>query len=222
MTKGGGCRGRWRIRCESKPDEANNVLTVLSSLLKKAVEWGELERLPCVIKLLPNPRRTMGFQDFDQYERLLMVARKRGPDTYLMVLAGGDAGLRLGEIIALEWRDIDMAARRLTVERSDWLGHVNVPKGGRSRQLPMTQRLTAAVKAVRHLRGERVLCLPDGSPITRDRVIKAVRGAQRIAGIEQGVHILRHTFCSAFALRATADKSRSTTSRREKRTSDSE
>ena len=75
----------------------------------------------------------------------------------------------------------------------------------------MTQRLTAAVKAVRHLRGERVLCLPDGSPITRDCVIKAVRGAQRIAGIEQGVHILRHTFCSAFARRATADKSRSIT-----------
>ena len=146
---------------------------------------GELERLPCVIKLLPNPKRTMGFHDFDQYERLLMVARKRGPDTYLMVLAGGDAGLRLGEIIALEWRDIDMAARRLTGERSDWLGHVNVPKGGRSRQLPMTQRLTAAVKAVRHLRGERVLCLPDGSPITRDRSIKAVRGAQRIAGTEK-------------------------------------
>ena len=71
-----------------------------------------------------------------------------------------------------------------------------MPKGGRSRQLPMTQRLTAALKAVRHLRGARVLCLTDGSPITRDRVIKAVRGTQRIAGIEQGVHILRHTFCS--------------------------
>jgi integrase len=102
-----------------------------------------------------------------------------------MVLAGGDAGLRLGEIVALEWRDIDLAARRLTVERSDWLGHVTVPKGGRSRQLPLTQRLTAALKAARHLRCERVLCLPDGSPITRDRVIKALRGAQRIAGIEQ-------------------------------------
>jgi integrase len=50
-----------------------------------------------------------------------------------MLLADGDAGLRLGEIIALEWRDIDLAARRLTVERSDWLGHVTAPKGGRSR-----------------------------------------------------------------------------------------
>jgi site-specific recombinase XerD len=28
--------------------------------------------------------------------------------------------------------------------------------------------------------------------MTRDRVIKAVRGAQRVAGIDQGVHILRH------------------------------
>jgi len=128
-----------------------------------------------------------------------------------MVLAGGDAGLRLGEIIALEWRDIDLAVRRLTVERSDGQGHVTVPKGGRSRRLPMTQRLTAALKTGRHLRGDRVLCLPDGSPITRDRVIKAVRGAQRVAGIEQGVHILRQPACSAFAPRATADKSRSTT-----------
>jgi len=183
------------------PKTANNVLTVLSTLLKKAVEWNELERLPCAIKLLPNPKKTMGFHDFDQYERLLDVARKRGRDGYLMVLLGGDAGLRLGEIVAVEWGDVDLAARRLTVQRSDWLGHVTVPKGGRSRQLPMTQRLTAALKGARHLRSDRVLCLPDGSPTTRDRVIKAVRGAQRVASIEQGVHILRHTFCSHLAMK---------------------
>jgi integrase len=118
-----------------------------------------------------------------------------------MVLLGGDAGLRLGEILALEWRDIELAARRLTVRRSDWLGHVTVPKGGRSRQLPMKQRLTAALKAGLHLRSDRVLSLRDGSPMTRDRVIKGVRGAQRVVGIEQGVHILRHTFCSHLAMK---------------------
>ena len=37
--------------------------------------------------------------------------------------------------------------------------------------------------------------------MTRDRVIKAVRGAQRLAGIEPGVHILRHTFCSHLAMK---------------------
>jgi len=77
----------------------------------------------------------MGFHDFDQYERLLTIARKRGAETYLMILLGGDAGLRLGEIVALEWRDVDLEARRVTVQRSDWLGHVTVPKGGGSRQL---------------------------------------------------------------------------------------
>jgi len=87
------------------------------------------------------------------------------------------------------------------VQRSEWLGHVTVPKGGRSRQLPMTQRLTAALKAARHLRSDRVLCLADGSSITRDRVIKVIRSAQRVAGIDEGVHILRHTFCSHLAMK---------------------
>lgn len=52
---------------------------------------------------------------------------------------------------AVEWGEL------LTVERSDWHGHVGVPKGGRSRQLPMTQRLTAALKHARHLRSDLVL-----------------------------------------------------------------
>jgi len=139
----------------------------------------------------------MGFADFDQYERLLTVARRRGTDAYLMVLLGGDAGLRLGKSSRSNGAILISTLGRLTVQRSDWLGHVTVPKGGRSRrQLPMTQRVTAALKSARHLRSNRVLCLPDGSPITRDRVIKTVRGAQRVAGSapEQGVHVLRHTF----------------------------
>ena len=53
----------------------------------------------------------------------------------------------------------------------------------------MTQRLTAALKSARHLRSDRVLCVSGGAPITRDRVIKAVRAAQRAAGIEPGVDL---------------------------------
>jgi integrase len=65
------------------------------------------------------------------------------------VLLGGDAGLRLGEIVALEWQDIDLRTQRLNIQRSDWCGHVTVPKGGRSRRLPMTERLTRALKTTR-------------------------------------------------------------------------
>src|SRR6266851_2394398 len=41
---------------DKAPKTVNNVLTVLSVLLKKAMEWGELDRLPCAIKLLKVPK----------------------------------------------------------------------------------------------------------------------------------------------------------------------
>jgi integrase len=187
---------------ERSPKTVNNVLMLLRTMLKKAVEWGELDKLSCLITMLKVPKTTMGFFDFFDYERLVQSASRRSASAHLMVLLGGDAGLRLGEIVALEWTDIDLARRRLTVERSDWRGHVTCPKGGRTRILPLTQRLAAALKGHRHLRSPRVLSLPDGKPMHRDHVIKAIRGAQRTAGLKQaGVHILRHTFCSHLAMR---------------------
>ncbi len=39
------------------PKTVNNVLTVLSTLLKKAVEWGELDRLPCIDQVVAESRR---------------------------------------------------------------------------------------------------------------------------------------------------------------------
>src|SRR5258708_2808749 len=35
------------------PKTVNNVLTVLNVLLKKAVEWDVIDRMPCAIRLLP-------------------------------------------------------------------------------------------------------------------------------------------------------------------------
>jgi hypothetical protein len=55
------------------------LTTVLSTLLKKAVEWNELDRLPCTITLLRNPKKTMGFHDFEEYERLLAAAQRAAP-----------------------------------------------------------------------------------------------------------------------------------------------
>ena len=45
---------RLKAQLETKsPKTVNNVLTVLSVLLKKAVEWDVIERMPCTVKLLP-------------------------------------------------------------------------------------------------------------------------------------------------------------------------
>jgi integrase len=180
----------------------NNVLTVLNVLLKKAVEWDVIERVPCTIRLLPIPKGSAGFYDFSDYERLVAVARANDRTAHLIVLLAGDAGLRCGEIMALEWGDVDLAKRQLAVRRSDWQGHVTVPKGGRIRYVPLTVRLGVALRDHRHLLGRRVVCKRDGSPLTQDVVADHVRRMARRAQLDaSGVHRLRHTFCSHLAMR---------------------
>lgn len=75
--------------------------------------------------------------------------------------------MRCGEIMALEWGDINFPRRKLGVQRSDWKGHVTSTKGGRVRYVPLTVRLAEALQQHRHLRGVRVLCQDDNSPLTQ-------------------------------------------------------
>ena len=62
-----------------------------------------------------------------------------------------------GEIMALEWSDVDLRRGQLTIERSEWKSEVTATKGMKLRVVPMTQRLQKALAAFRHLRGDRVL-----------------------------------------------------------------
>jgi hypothetical protein len=83
---------------DRSPKTVNNVLMLFRTVLKKAVEWGELERLPCTVTMLSCPKSVVGFFDFIDYEHLVVAAQRRAPTAHLMVLFGGDAGLRLEEM----------------------------------------------------------------------------------------------------------------------------
>ena len=144
------------------PKTVNNVLTVLNTLLKVAVEWDVIDRLPCTVRLLPTPHTVAAFHDFESYDRLVAAAKVVDDRAYLVVLLGGDSGLRCGEMMALEWTDLDLDKRHLCVQRSDWKGQVTVPKGGRLRHIPLTTRLAAALRDHRHLRGGGAGAVPEG------------------------------------------------------------
>ena len=105
-------------------------------------------------------------------------------------------------MIGLRWDDVDLVKRQLRVERSEWRGHIGVPKGGRTRHVPLTIRLAKALRHHQQLRGPLVLCQPDGTSLTHNMVSDAVRRAARRARLSvSGVHRLRHTFCSHLAMR---------------------
>jgi integrase len=154
--------------------------------------------MPCAIRLLPLARSSASFHDFDDFERLVEAARDDSL-AYLVVLLGGEAGLRCGEMMALEWNDVDFKKRQLCIQRSDWKGHVTTPKSGRMRYIPLTVRLDAALRDHRHLKGPRVLCSNRGAPLNQRQVQGLVLRAARRGNLDKpGVHILRHTFCSHY------------------------
>jgi integrase len=189
------------------PKTVNNVLTVLNTVFTAAMDWGVIDAKPCVVRLLKVPRTCASFHDFGAYNRLVEAARRLEDNAYLVVLLGGEAGLRCGEMLALQWRDVNLATGLLTVERSDWKGHVTTTKGGRVRHVPLTKRLKVALETRRHLRGSRVLSGREGRPLTQKMVQNLVKWAARRAGVPHGVHILRHTFCSHLAMRGGSARS---------------
>jgi integrase len=186
------------------PKTVNGILSVLTKLLKMAVEWQVLDVLPVTVKLLKTTLPELPFYDFEDFERLVAGAARVSQEALADVLLGGHAGLRRGEMVALEWSDIDVKRGLLTVRRGEWEGEVISPKGGRSRVIPMSQALKKALNDIRHLRGERVFFQRDGAAVDETTLRSWMQRAQKQAGlgINKGqIHILRHTFCSHLAMR---------------------
>lgn len=192
------------------PKTTNNALVCLNGILKRAVEWHVIDKMPCTIKLLKVPKvLEPKYYEPVTYEHLVEVAKSIDPRVELFVLLGGDAGLRCGEIIALEQSDIDFKRGYLVVRRSEWEGHLTVPKSGRERKVTLTARLKAALLRNRHLRGDRVLWRDDGrEKVTQVLLAKWMSRVQRRAGVKVtgGIHILRHTFCSRLAMAGASTK----------------
>lgn len=181
----------------------NNTASVMNSALKAAVRWRVIPFIPHRFALLKRDKRRAKFYDFDEYQWLVDAAQKIDSRIHVAVLLGGDAGLRRGEIIALEWSDVDLRRGQLTIERSEWKSEVTATKGMKVRVVPMTQRLQKALAAFRHLRGDRVLYADGGSSVTAKVLQKWMAQAQRRANLRAtgAIHILRHTFCSHLAMK---------------------
>ena len=111
----------------------------------------------------------------------------------------------MGEILALRWLDVDFERRLVCVEQNDWRGIIGTTKGNRVRYIPMTVRLTEALRAHRHLRSPLVVVRPNNTPMTHSALVEALNRAERAAGLPLwSPHKLKHTFCSHLAMRGAA------------------
>lgn len=175
----------------------NNFLIVLSRCLKVAVEWGVIKDAP-KIKLLKVQAQKFDHLSEDECKRLLSSC-----DDFLrdMVVVALKTGLRFGELVALELKDVDIVNRQLTVKQSLYRGVIGSTKTNRIRFIPLLDDVSDILQLRANKNGH-IFTRDDGKYLSHAMCINWLRQACQKAGLRRiGWHTLRHTFASQLAQR---------------------
>jgi integrase len=179
----------------------NNILAVVSKPLKYAEDAKVIDRAPKV-GMFKVERPEIESLTFEEYSSLLAAARADGPEALVAVCLAGEAGMRVGEVKALRWReDVDLVSGTVTVAQQMRLGVVGTPKGRTRRTVPMTAELRDALRTLDVVRTGYVVRNLDGSPWTDGQADAVIKRLCARAGLPwRGWHLLRHTFGTHAAL----------------------
>ena len=179
--------------------------TILNRAFRDAVQWNFLPRNPCAAVKKPKVQaKVMKCLSKEEAQRLLDTAR--AARLYALYALAVTTGLRMGELLGLEWDDIDLEAATLSVRRNlvEIAGEFSVgePKSAKGKRLVTLPEV--AVKSLREHRrrmlaeghiGKMVFCDTDGgyirqSNLTR-RSFKPLLKKAELPDIR--FHDLRHT-----------------------------
>jgi integrase len=189
------------------PATVGMMKSVLCAILNVAVEDELIDRNPAARagKFIPKAEQSRPFLSPEAAQALLGTARETDPEFHPVFLMMLRAGLRIGEVRALEWGDIDLAEKSLTVRKTNYRGHIGTPKGGRERTIPISDELESVLRVHRAKRAEVVLksgrkwvfADDSGKPIEDKKVNSRLAKCLAVAGLPRMTsHSLRHSFGS--------------------------
>lgn len=181
----------------------NNHLAALSSLLSLARTFDELPAghvLPA-IEWFRIERPAIDFLTFEEAGRLRAACEWNRWGVMLRLAL--ETGLRVGELCALQWADVE--AGRLCVMRSVDRGKLDLPKGGRTRVVPLTERAKALLERWPRRAGSPWMFPQRDGGFIRNPQHTAAEAigelSKRVLGRRIGWHTLRHTFASHLVMR---------------------
>lgn len=180
--------------------------SLVRSVLRAAVEAGYLAQMPKLPKVPMSGRKLPAAPTVAMVD--LLLDNSSGWARVAIAL-GAFAGLRAGEVLALEVRDVDLVHDQLLVRRALSADTVLPPKSGHERVVPLVPQLrkiiATAIGGKKPL--ERVVERDHGRVLRRQTVLQALYLVQAPL-IERGLletrwsfHQLRHFFCSELVRR---------------------
>ena len=184
-------------------NSVNAVISVIQSSLKTAHLLGLTKEYTADKikrpKLKEKPVECFSLAEQKMIEQAILTGKKDKQYGIILCLY---SGLRIGELLALQWSDIDLAKGILTVSKSCHDGKggliIDEPKTATSRRMiPLPKQLLPILKLWKKRSGSPFVVSSNGKPIL-------VRSYQRSFELllkklkipHKGFHSLRHTFAT--------------------------
>jgi integrase len=171
-------------------------LNFVRTVMRAAVESGVLATLPEFPKL-PRPGRKL--PDAPSTEEVRAMLTHATGWLRVAVALAAYAGLRMGEVRALEVRDVDLDGARILVRRAYSGDEVLSPKSTHERVVPIAAMLVDYVREAMRDKLPTALVVVNerGRTPGRTLVLNRLKALQRKHGLrERSFHSLRHHFCS--------------------------
>jgi len=172
----------------------NNHLIVLSKCLKTAQEREIIEKIPKIRLLKVQPQKF----DFLTEEESQQLLDGCSGLVYDMVLVALKTGLRFGELIALEWEDIDFQNNLMIVRKSFSCGRLGSTKSNKIRYIPLLDEISQVLFTRKEKKG--FIFMKNGESLCKMSCLRWLHRACVKAEMRKiGWHTLRHTFASHLA-----------------------
>lgn len=175
-----------RVTQKTSVSNANRYRTLLQAIFNKAKVWGKFYGdNPCIlVKKQKEPNHRLRYLTETQIKRLIEYAN---PKLIPVLACALMTGMRKGEILNLQWQDINLERNIIYILHS---------KSGKPREIPIIPALKKVFLSLNPEPCGQVFNLPDIS--LRRYFGKAIKQAEIT---EFRFHDLRHTFASHFMMR---------------------
>jgi integrase len=131
----------------------NKLLTILHGVMERARKRFKLPSNP-VAEVEKQPRkRRVSIDVYSTEEVMALVRRADSPQDGALFLTAAFTGLRMGELLALRWRDVDFPLQAIRVRASYTHKALDTPKNRTGRTVPMIDAVASELARLssRHL-----------------------------------------------------------------------